>query len=98
MASTNLEGAPVVNFTDSYVRIKSGVTATLDASNSYDPDGDPLTFAWSVVSKPAGSTVNLIDNEDGTADIVIQDIGIYIIEVSVTDGTHTRTGQITVNV
>lgn len=37
------------------------VWVTLDGTNSYDPGGlTPLNYKWTVVSKPAGSTVTLL--------------------------------------
>ena len=38
-----------------------GNTVELDGSNSSDVDGDPLTFQWSILAMPTGSTATLID-------------------------------------
>src|SRR2546425_403840 len=38
-----------------------GQTAQLDGSQSFDVDHDPLSFRWSFVSRPAGSTAAISD-------------------------------------
>lgn len=59
-------------------------TATLSGSGS-DPDGDPVTFEWAVVSAPVGSTAALsnpnIANPTFTPDME----GEYVLSLIVTD-------------
>lgn len=57
---------------------------------SYDLDGDPLTYQWSVVNVPAGSTVSEASFNDTTSvePLVTWDLpGIYSFELQVFDGT-----------
>jgi hypothetical protein len=35
-----------------------GQTATLDGSHSTDADGDPLTYRWTILSRPPGSSAS----------------------------------------
>jgi len=55
-----------------------------------DPDRDPLTFSWAVVSQPggAGATVSQASSAVATAQN-LSVAGDYIFHVSVSDGTHT---------
>lgn len=64
-----------------------GVEVTLDGSGSTDPDGDSLSFAWSFVSRPDGSSASLsnVDTENPTFTPDVA--GEYIVGLVVTDGT-----------
>ncbi|MFB3776716.1 MAG: PKD domain-containing protein [Bryobacteraceae bacterium] len=46
--------APVADAGPDQIGVQAG-TITLDGSASYDPDGDPITFAWTQTSGPAVS-------------------------------------------
>jgi len=46
----------------------------------------PLTYAWTVVSKPVGSTVTFDDDTDPTSDVTLEgDNGEYVLRLTVTD-------------
>jgi hypothetical protein len=48
-----------------------GTTVTIDGSDSFDPDEDPLTYAWTINGAPAGSGPSVTYNaEDGPATVV----------------------------
>ncbi len=61
----------------------------LYADDSYDPDGDELTYRWRLVSSPVG-TQELYDGADGDAGstyIATSSKGDYVVELIVNDGT-----------
>jgi len=66
--------------------VNVGDLVQLDGSGSYDPDGDPLSYSWTFISKPAGSSATLSDpssvNPTFTADLA----GEYLLKLTVDDG------------
>ncbi len=65
--------------------VLAGDRYQLDASGSYDPDGDDITFKWRILNAPAGSDAELLDNFDGTAEFVSDRVGSYGFELTVQD-------------
>lgn len=64
----------------------AGTQVTLNGSSSRDPDGDELTYDWTLNSKPAGSAavLNAIDIEQPT---FVADVkGTYAVSLVVNDG------------
>ena len=76
---------PVANAgQDQTVRV--GSTVSLDGTGSADPDGNtPLTFAWTVLSKPAGSNATLSDASAGMPSVTTDKVGDYLFSLTVTD-------------
>ena len=72
-----------------------GTQFALNGSGS-DPDEDPLTYQWSLISKPSGSAATIQNPGNQSALIVIDVHGVYVARLSVTDGTHTSVDDITI--
>jgi hypothetical protein len=63
-----------------------GQRITLDGSGSSDPDGQPLQFAWALVSAPTGSSAVLIDATSMRPALVPDREGVYVVRLFVSDG------------
>lgn len=77
-----------------------GVAATLDGTGSFDADGDPLTYLWTVASAPSGSSLSGQTVTGAVVSFVADIDGPYIISLVVNDGTvdsEEDTAVITVN-
>ena len=85
------------------MNILLGQKAQLDGSASSDPDAWPsaLTYQWSFVSVPAGSTlVNAdIDRADtSTPSFVPDKEGVYVLQLAVNDGANSAADNVSVTV
>ncbi|HET6360876.1 MAG TPA: PKD domain-containing protein [Gemmatimonadota bacterium] len=74
------------------------ITMTLDGTGSSDPDGDPLTFAWSIVSRPEGSTAQIASPNASLASFTPDLEGVYVVQLAVSDGQFTSTDTATLTV
>lgn len=66
-----------------------GINIQLDGSQSFDPDGDPVTYAWIITSRPPLSGATLSNPNDAQPTFVADLLGTYIIELVVTDDLGT---------
>ncbi|HLH37830.1 MAG TPA: PKD domain-containing protein, partial [Bryobacteraceae bacterium] len=67
--------------------VSLGATVVLNGSLSADADGDPLTYSWSLVAKPAGSTAVISNVHVVSPTFVADQPGSYIAQLVVNDGT-----------
>jgi len=76
---------PVADAGPNQALSKEGTTVQLDGSQSFDPDGDLITYAWSITSKPPYSVATLNDPTAVNSTFVADSLGTYVIELIVTD-------------
>ena len=88
--------APVANAGPNQDLAATATSATLTAAGSADPEGSPLTYAWTKVSGPAAafsSTTAVAPTVSG-----LTSGNTYVFQVSVSDGSLSSTAQVTVAV
>jgi hypothetical protein len=68
-----------------------GATVSLNGSSSTDADGNQLTYDWSFVSKPTGSSAALSNPTATTPVFVADQAGQYVLQLIVNDGTMNST-------
>lgn len=76
---------------DKTSNVLPGDLITLDGSNSSDIDGDELDYAWTVMSRPAGSVASLSNELFEIANLYVDKSGEYIVQLQVSDGELTNT-------
>ncbi|MBU0673779.1 MAG: DUF1566 domain-containing protein [Proteobacteria bacterium] len=64
-----------------------GDTVILDGINSYDANGDSLSYSWVLWDSPSGSNSQIANDTSPQAYLVIDVAGAYKIQLIVDDGT-----------
>jgi CSLREA domain-containing protein len=75
-----------------------GDTVQLNGAASDDPEGDSITYRWSLILVPVGSTAVLSNATSSTPSLTLDQIGVYTAQLIVNDGkvdSAADTAQIT---
>jgi hypothetical protein len=94
--------APVADAgSDQSITSSLPATATLAGSATDDGLPDPpaaLSYLWTVVSSPGGSTVTFTDDSDPGTDVELSDVGEYVLRLTADDGDLTDSDDVTITV
>ncbi len=77
---------PVADAGGPYADVEPGDVVALDGTFSFDVDNDPLTYFWSILSKPDGSTATLAEALSAAATLATDLEGLYVVQLMVNDG------------
>lgn len=86
--------APVAVATTSQSSVINGTLVTLNGASSYDPDGDTITYLWSL-ARPGGSSATLSNTTTANPTFTTDVAGTYTASLTVNDGSLNST---TVNI
>jgi hypothetical protein len=76
--------------------VQPGATVSLDGASSGDVDRDPLSFQWTLVTRPYGSLARLASATEATTTFVADVQGTYVAVLVVSDGVATSAPAFTV--
>ncbi|MBI5518338.1 MAG: hypothetical protein HY909_31495 [Deltaproteobacteria bacterium] len=84
--------APVAVSGDGAV-VAAGAVVPLDGAGSLDPDGDPLTYAWTLTERPEGSAAAVSGATERAAMLRTDVAGRYRVRLTVHDGLQASPGS-----
>lgn len=90
-AASDSQNSPPTAHAGQNQNVKTGSEVTLDGSGSNDADNDPLTYTWTMNSKPTGSNASLSSTDQVGPSFTADVEGTYEIELVVHDGTVAST-------
>lgn len=76
--------------------VSTGAFVYLSGAGSFDANGDPITFQWTLVSRPAGSTAALTLSTASSLYFLADVAGNYVFSLAVSDGKLSSSGSLTV--
>jgi len=77
--------------------LQQGTKGTVSGQASFDPDGDPLTYTWSLAAAPPDSNAATIDNPNQATTGFTPDVpGFYTLKLTVSDGQASHSATLTV--
>jgi chitodextrinase len=83
---TSANHAPVADAGPDQLLQVVGSTVYLNGLQSFDIDGDPLTYQWTLLSRPSGSTAALNGADTATPTFIADKNGDYTVKLIVNDG------------
>lgn len=76
-----------------------GSSVTLNGNDSWDTDTDDiLTYKWSMIKKPSNSKAGLNNSDQAVSKFTVDQPGLYVIELRVSDGLNESTDSLKVQV
>jgi RHS repeat-associated protein len=94
---TTTNRAPVALAAASPTTVNVGSVVGLSSTGSSDPDGNPITYVWSVALRPAGSVASVSSSTAATASFTPDVAGAYILQLAVSDGALSASATASVN-
>ena len=82
---SSLNMAPTAGATATPMLPLLGQSVALDGTASSDPDGNSISYLWTVTSKPVGSAASLTNATSATANITPDVSGTYEMTLTVSD-------------
>ncbi len=79
------EGQPIA-VAGNDVTAAVGDTVTFDGSRSYDPHGKSITYQWTMVEQPDGSTATVSDSDSAGGWFIADQRGVYVANLIVSNG------------
>ena len=96
--SVNLPPTAVITVSPS-TSVAQGTGVTLSGTNSSDPEGGPLTYAWSITSNTTGATVSLSSLSGATTGFTAPGAaGTITVRLVVTDNQSAISSPASVNI
>ena len=93
----NTTNTPPVANPGSNQTVAVGANVLLDGRNSSDADHDALTFAWSITTRPPGSTAVLSSPNAATPSFTADLSGTYVIQLIASDA-YSQSAPVTVTI
>ena len=66
--------------------VVAGTLVTLDGTGSFDANGDPITYSWTIFSRPPGSVSTLNNGAVANPTFTPDAAGSYVLRLVVNDG------------
>jgi hypothetical protein len=85
LAAITSNTSPLARPSAPAIRLPAQTLMTLRGSGSVDADGDPLSYAWSITSKPAGSAAAPSATDSVNIQVNFDLSGTYVVRLRVAD-------------
>ena len=95
--SVSTNSAPVANAGEDQ-SIILGETIALNGDESFDPNGDSITYQWSVTSAPNDASTSFNNESAASPNLSVDKAGEYLVQLVVNDGALDHTDTMMVDV